>query len=479
MAIGPTLRSFFGFSSEAPKTPLKTTEVGSPGFSVYGGYVQDKNTNDLMSGSTKWTTYSDIVVNTSIVAAGIRSFMNLIQRTEWSVEPAKDIDGEDSSDAAKEAAEFFESVMHDMETSWSKIMTKASAFKFNGFSWAEWTAKKRDDGLYGLDDIKVRPCHTIDRWDFDPKTYKLNGVVQRDPNTSREIYLPRWKSLYLVDDLLTDLPTGLGLLRHVVDPSRTLKEYLRNEGMGIQRDLRGIPIGRAPIEYLNQLVKDGSIDDKRRNSLLNDMRDLVRIQSKAENTGVVLDSSPYYSQQEGGFNVSAVQKWSVDMLQGGVNGIADTGAAIDRLNREMARILGVEHLMLGDGGGSRALSEDKTRNFFLQMEGTLSDVAEGTEKDIVDTIWALNSLDNRLKPTLRYEAVQFKDVAKIAATLRDMATAGAVLSPNDPAIDDVRQLLGLSNQPDADLTMDQKQDYLDPGEPDPDLIVDLNDQSGV
>jgi len=48
------------------------------------------------------------------------------------------------------------------------------------------------------------------------------------------------------------------------------------------------------------------------------------------------------------------------------------------------------------------------------------------------------------------EDAAFKDAVMIAATLRDMATAGATLAPDDPAIDDLRALLGVSRQPERD-----------------------------
>jgi len=43
--------------------------------------------------------------------------------------------------------------------------------------------------------------------------------------------------------------------------------------------------------------------------------------------------------------------------------------------------------------------------------------------------------------------VTFRDAEKVAGVLRDMSTAGAVLDPDDPVINDVRDLLGVSNAP--------------------------------
>src|SRR5690606_18061192 len=125
--------------------------------------------------------------------------------------------------AAQEAADFVESVMFDMETSWAKIARRASMYRFNGFGIQEWTAKRRDDGRIGLKDIAARPCHTITRWEIDEATGEIRGVYQTNPQTGREIFLPRGKVIYLVDDSLTDHPEGLGLFRNLVEPATRLR----------------------------------------------------------------------------------------------------------------------------------------------------------------------------------------------------------------------------------------------------------------
>jgi hypothetical protein len=454
-------------SGAKPQAVAPTKTAGLPGYAVYGGFLQDKETNRKVIGAERWRTYSDIVANTSIVAAGTRHFLNLISRTEWSVEPAKDIGGEDSSDAAKEAAEFFESVLHDMETPWAKAVRYAGGYRFWGFGIQEWTAKRRaEDGRFGILDLQARPQHTIERWDVDP-TGKNLGMVQLSPQTSLEIYLPRKKVLYLVDDTLTDSPDGLGLFRHLVEPAARLEEYLRLEGTGFQRDLRGIPVGKAPFSALGKAVEDGVITQDEKTALIGGLESVVKMQAKSFDTGVIVDSQPYESQTDSGTQVSTVAQWGIELLTGNATGIEHLGEAINRLNREMARALGVEQLMLGEGAGTRSLSEDKSHNFFLQVEAALSDIAEGVEKDVLGPVWMLNGFPDELKPTLKYEAVQFRDVAKITASLRDMATAGATLAPNDPAIDDVRDLLGISKAPEMDPDMIEAMNRQRAGIPDP------------
>ena len=95
-----------------------------------------------------------------------------------------------------------------------------------------------------------------------------------------------------------------------------------------------------------------------------------------------------------------------------------------------------------------ALSEDKTHAFYLLIDGALREIMEAMKTDIIDTIWRLNGWPEELIPEVTPEAVRFNDVEQVAASLQSLATAGATLAIDDPAINDVRDLLGISQQDD-------------------------------
>ena len=59
-------------------------------------------------------------------------------------------------------------------------------------------------------------------------------------------------------------------------------------------------------------------------------------------------------------------------------------------------------------------------------------------------MWQLNGYPMEMMPEMSVDSVRFSDVEVITAALRDMATAGAVITPDDPAVGDVRDLMGLS-----------------------------------
>lgn len=440
------MASILGFHIPGTKRVSPNKEVGVSGTPIHGGWIDTGETNPKLSVGTRYKTAANILANISVVAASVRYFLNLLANPKWSVTPA------DDSPEAEELAEFVQDVIDDLDSSWTRIIRRSGLYKFHGFSIQEWTAKKREDGRIGLVDVESRPQHTIERWAVD-ENGSVIGVWQRSPQNGEDIPLDRWKFVYLVDDTLTDSPEGMGWFRHLVEPASRLEEYLSLEKVGFERDLAGVPIGKAPITALNRAVAAGSLSRQDADTMIDGLKNFVKMEIKKKNTGMVLDSQTFENQTADGNQASSVAQWGVELLTGDPGSIAQLGAAIERINVEMARIIGTENIFTGtDGSGSLALSKDKSTNLYLNINSTLDEMTEQFTKDLIDPLWVLNGFDEKLKPKFVAEDVAFKDVEQIATVLSDMATAGAVLAPDDEAIDDVRDALGISRQ--ADPVMD-------------------------
>jgi hypothetical protein len=426
---------------EADKT------LGTHAAIIHGGYLQSDERESSLGPLIKYKTYSDILCNTSIVAAGTRYFLNLVSRAGWRVVPAND------SFAAIALAEEFHKMLHKMETPWHRVVRRAAMYRYYGFSVQEWTAMRRDDGIVSYLDVAPRAQRTIERWDVE-LSGRVQGMIQRSPQTNMEIYLPRHKCVYVVDDALDDSPEGVGIFRHLAEPAKRLAQYQLLEGYGYETDLRGIPIARAPLATLQQKVASGDMSSEQMESSILPLKTFVEKHIKTPELGMLLDSLPYRTEDEKGTPATTPQ-WALELLKGNSALSSEAVAkAIERLNRELARIMGVEHLLLGgDGKGSLALARDKTQNFALIVHSTLHELSETFQKDLVTPIWALNGWPEDLKPKLTTEAVQFRDIEQITGALSDMASAGAVLAPDDPAINEVRSILGLSEQPVVDVSL--------------------------
>lgn len=428
-------------------SPTKT--LGVAGVSIHGGFINDgERRPDLSSRESRYTTYGNILADTSIVAAGTRYFLNLVAKAQWSFTPAE----EDADGRFSELAE--QALTEDPRTPWHRIVRRAAMYRFYGFSVQEWTARRRqDDGVLTFADIAPRAQSTIDRWDVD-ETGAVLGVLQRSPQSQQEIYLPREKIVYLVDDSLNDSPEGLGLFRHLVSPAARLTRYEQLEGFGFETDLRQIPIIRAPLAALADKVKAGDMSEAEVNQVLAPLQTFAQSHVRDPKLGAMLDSMVYETKDDAG-RPSNVPQWNIELLKGSSTSFKENAAAIERLNRELARILGVEHLLLGsDSSGSFALSRDKTSSFFLLVDGALTEIREQIEDDLLKTMWRLNGWPEETIPEVKTEAVRFTDVEQIGATLRDMATAGAVIGVDDPVVGEVRELMGLSSPPERDEDLD-------------------------
>ena len=443
------------------KTVKPTSTAGTGGTVVYDGYIQSNEKDAGLRGQSRYQTYSEILANVSIVAASTRYLLNLVAKPSWKVEPA------DDSEEAEQIAEIIEEIMHDMSTPWTRVIRRAAMYRFYGFSIQEWTAKKRKDGKIGMLDVEARPQLTIERWDTD-ESGTVNGVVQRAPTTQREIFLPRSKLVYMVDDCLNDSPEGLGLFRHVVDASARLKRYEALEGFGFETDLRGVPVGRAPLSSLAELVKQGKITKADKTAIEKPLKDFIQNHIRGPRTGMLLDSIPYQSEDEKG-TPSSTYQWGLDLLKAGNTSQDSVARSISRISMEIARVLGTEHLLLGsDGKGSLALSRDKTDNFYMIVDSTLGELTETYQRDFLRPLFQLNGWNEDLMPTFKTDALQFRDIEQVTSALKDMASAGATLAPNDPAINEVRDLLGLSEAPEEEMDEDASligESNVDPNEP--------------
>jgi hypothetical protein len=416
------------------------------------GYAISVERSPQLTGRNKFLKYSELLTNTTIIATGVRYFLLLLSSSQWTAEPAKNEDGEPLP-GAKEVADFIRDALHDMDTPWARIVRRAALYRFYGFSLQEWTAKAREDGRLGFEDIEPRPQNTIERWDMD--SGKVKGVTQwidyaTGGGKTGELYIPRDRLVYVVDDSLHESPEGLGLFRHLVRPAERLRGYEELEELAFETDLRGIPIGRAPLTELREAVQSKQLTGAKALRARSAVDTFVRNKLRNGKKGLVLNSETYRNLDEAA-SPSTVRKYDVELLRGEANGTAEISAAIQRMNQEIARLLGVEHLMLGsDGTGSLALGQTKLSNFFLIVTSTQRDLAEAFDRDVVKVLCKLNGIPKELHPKLMPEEIDMLDVQALGTLLSDIASAGAPLEPGDPAVNTIRGRVGLPPAPEPD-----------------------------
>lgn len=455
-----------------------TKALGTGGTAVYGGIPDTHELARDMQGLERWATFNDLKHNVDVVSTGLRRVLTLVKGTTWRVQPAE-IDGVVSPQAEQIAADIERILLapRALARPFSKVVARQFLAVYDGAAVSEWIAKKRPDGLVGFADIQPRPIHTIERWDVLPDG-TLRGVWQRSPWNGQEIYLPRGKIVYTVDSDLSDSPDGTGLLRHVAETARQLKHLEKIEGWQLETDLGGTPVARLPLGELETLAADGDISPAVVAAKVKGARDFITNRFANPGRGLVLPSDLYVNTDK---TLTSTAKYDLEILPSQVSGFAALAASIDRKTRQIAWILGVEGILLGgDGRGTNALAKDKTAAMVQLITSGLDDVAESLDESVVTPLMLLNGWPLELQPKLVPAAVQLSDVEQICDALESLAAAA--LSPDDPVVNEVRALVGVSPIPqeqiDAlveDAQIRRRTPAPLPDDPEDDVEIDVDD----
>lgn len=409
----------------------------------YGGYVTSRERNPLLIGQRKYKTYDEMLLDTSIVASSVRYYLNMIARPGWEFNAV-----DDKPEAKKYAELTDEALRGHLTVPWHRVIKRAATYRLYGFNTQEWVAQRQKSGIIALTDIQSRLQRTIELWDVD-QVGVVSGIVQRSPHDGGLYYVPREKLLYLVDDAFDDSPEGLGLFRQAVAANQYLARFLQLEAWGYETDLKGTPMIRAPLSYLQQQVDDGNITEEKMAEILQPFKTLLQNHVRTPELGLMLDSMVYHGEGENA-QPSSNKMFDFSVITGEVTANAQqaVSVAIERLNWDIARIFGTETLLLGaNGRGAYALSKDKTQNLLMVVDGVLLDVAAQVTKDLIRPIFRMNGWPEEYMPRPTTDAIVYRDIETITSALLDMAKSGAVLSPEDEAINTIRRALGLPRAP--------------------------------
>lgn len=425
-------------SSMLRPKPRATESVGGPGFVVVGGYLQDQERHADLRDQVRFRNFRSAAINCGEAGLSILYFLDLLASVEWRFDPPK---GMEDDATALEVAAFVERTVTTMTSPWPRVIRRLATFKIWGASISEWTSRPiregEDQGKVGFLDVEERPIETIRRWDTD-RSGTVQGVWQEIPQDFSEAYLPRWKMVYLVDDSLESTPRGTGLMRLAYQAIKRVERYLQLEGYGFETDLRGTPIARAPLAD----IEAANLSAAKKAEILAPVRSFVEDHYVRPDRGVLLDSAVYRSKDVDQTPVNS-RKWDLEIIKGGNTTQEAINTAINRELRRVARVLGTEAVLLGDGErGSNAMHESKVGLLRLRVDSTLLEVAHAVDYQLVATLLDLNGIDQRYRPRARPDAVKLEDVLELAEFYSKLAAAGAPLMPGDPAINHARSRAG-------------------------------------
>lgn len=418
-------RSAYG-SSQVTKVG-NFAEVGSTGLSRFGGNVYDEFLPAL-----RWPkyikVYKEMSYNDPVVGAIMFAAKQLIRKTSWRVEAV----GNDKVDIA--AKEFIDQCRTDMGMTWSDMISEILSMLVYGWSYHEIVYKKRNgynrdlnknsefnDGRIGWSKIQGRAQETLHEWNFADNG-DVESMVQVAPPDFRTRVIPFEKSLLFRTEADKNSPEGRSLLRNAYRPWYFKKRIEEIEGIGIERDLAGLPV-LIPPENVNiwntrdtEMVRLKGVAEK-----------LVRNIRRDQNEGIVL---PY--------------GWELKLLSSSSKRQFDTNAIINRYDQRIAICMLADVIMMGaEKVGSYALSEVKKGLFASGLETFLDSIQDVFNKYAIPRLIQINAFPGLTRfPKLIHGEVESPDLRELARYIDVLANRGIPIL-NERTIDQLKEVASL------------------------------------
>lgn len=387
--------------------------------------------------------YTEMADNDSMVGAVLFAIEMLMRQAEFHIEPG----GNSAID--KEAAEFVESCMDDMERTWADTLSEILSFLTYGWSYHEivykyrkgktgspYTNSKFDDGLIGWRKLPIRSQDTLSGWEYKEGTDDLIGMTQEPPPDYGEIFIPLEKALHFRTRSRKDNPEGRSILRTAYRAYYFKKRIEEIEGYGIERDLAGFPVLYAP--------KDMDIwnpEEEETRYALAMAEQIVSSIRRDQREGLVLP---------GGYEDGV--GWKLELLTSGSRRQFDTNAIIDRYDKRIATSVLADFVMLGQQQvGSFALADSKTKIFALSIGTYLDVICEVFNNQAIPRLIDING--EHFKGITDYPKMMHGDIdepnlERLSTFVSSMVSAG-VLEPDAALEEELRRIASLPEKDEA------------------------------
>lgn len=432
-------------------------ELGTTGLTRWGGAVYEEFLPQLQYPQAA-KIYQEMADNDPTVGAVLFAAEQLIKKAGWTVEPASD------KPADKKAAQFLEECMHDMSMSWDNTISEILSMLVYGFSFHEIVYKVRggpdqknskyrskyNDGRIGWARIPIRSQHTLYGWEFEDNG-DIKAFIQQAPPTYKITTIPLSRGLLFRTRVAKDNPEGRSLLRNAYRPWYFKKRIEEIEGIGIERDLAGLPT-IIPPEGVD-IWDPQNVEATR---LRQNAERLVRNIRRDRSEGVVLPFG-----------------WELKLLSTGGTRQFDTNGIINRYDNRIAITMLADIVMMGgDKVGSFALGEVKKGLLAAALEAIIQHIADIFNKFAVPKLFTYNYFPRITGyPHIKPGEVETPDIKELAFLLR----AGGLRVDKDLALMNLlRRLISLDP-----LTKEELEEIYSPdeGQPQPGTNNNILDDS--
>lgn len=381
-------------------------QFGTTGLRRYGPYVYEEFLPEL-----RWPyagkVYQEMADNDPVIGAILYLAEMLIRGTTWTVEPAS------TSTEDVEAAKFLESCMHDMDMSWANTISEILSMLTYGFSFHEIVYKVRrgpnesspkykshyTDGRIGWRRLPIRAQTSLHEWTFNKEGDVVAFVQMAEPDF-KIVSIPMSKGLLFRTRISRDNPEGKSLLRNAYRPWFFKKHFEEIEGIGIERDLAGFPVLKAPqdLDLWNE-------DDERMVALRTRAEELVASVRRDSEEGILLPFG-----------------WELTLLSSGSARQINIGDTIDRYDNRIAITMLSDIILIGNNkAGSFALADTKQSMLAAALQAQLQNIADVFNNKAVPDLFSYNNFPGITSfPKIVPGQIQTPSLKELALVLRAM-----------------------------------------------------------
>jgi hypothetical protein len=258
---------------------------------------------------------------------------------------------------------------------------------------------RHNDGKIGWRNIAGRAQSTLYEWEFDGEG-NITAFIQMSPPDYKVVSIPLEKGLLFRTRNNRDNPEGKSLLRNAYRPWYFKKRIEEIEGIGVERDLAGLPVLQAPEGM--DLWND---QDERMVALKANAEELIKNIRRDSEEGVLLPFG-----------------WDLKLLSTGSSRQFDTNAIINRYDNRIAITMLSDLVLIGgEKTGSFALADTKQSLLSVALESQLNNIADVVNKFAVPKLFMYNNFEGITDyPQLCPGQINTPSLKELALILRSM-----------------------------------------------------------
>lgn len=388
-------------------------QFGDSGLQRWGGILSEEWLSDL-KGPRSRNAYREMADNDPIVGAILFAIKQFLLTSRFSIEPASE-----SNEDIERAAWLDEQIKTLEIPLIPDFMAEALSFVVYGFAVFETLYKEANSNITWKG-FAFRSQETINQWEFGEHG-EVRGLYQVIPTTGKKVFIPIEKVLLLKTEPAKGNPEGRSMLRNAWT-SYYIKKHLQVlEGIGIERDLCGLPILFVPYSVFENQTKR------------NELREILKSVRRDEEEGLILPHDPITGQKI--YNLELVASRGTRQFS--------TTEIIARYDRVIAQSLLADLVMVGlESRGSFALAREKRSLLELTVNGILTIICSAMNTQAIPRLISLNWPDTKVYPTIKGTLPKTPSPDEVSTLMVAMSRAGYQIGEDSEFIAWIKRLIG-------------------------------------